>query len=167
MSQWGCPSGPAEIQRALASLATLCRGEQASIKPGMGAPDGAYTDIRPRRVSRPLLIASRGPVPKSGGNARHSMPTKDTRPRHRSSEEDRGVQPEQRHDRAHERVAQAHDRSADIFERHAALLDRFGAHRSAKTERRHAEDERDAAETARQSVGRQSGRAHPEMSRQG
>ena len=85
--------------------------------------------------SHPLLLASRGPLTQSGGNARYrdSMASQDTQPRQRSAE----------------RAAQEHDRSADVYEEHAVLMDRFGAHRSARTERSHAEDERDAARAAR------------------
>ena len=85
--------------------------------------------------SHPLLLASRGPLTQSGGNARYrdSMASQDTQPRQGSAE----------------RTAQEHDRSADVYEEHAVLMDRFGAHRSARTERSHAEDERDAARAAR------------------
>lgn len=85
--------------------------------------------------SHPLLLASRGPLTQSGGNARYrdSMASQDTQPRQGSAE----------------RAAQEHDRSADVYEEHAVLMDRFGAHRSARTERSHAEDERDAARAAR------------------
>jgi hypothetical protein len=95
----------------------------------------AYTDLIPRWVSHPLLLASRGPLTQSGGNTRShtSMASQDTQPRQRSAE----------------RAAQEHDRSADVYEEHAVLMDRFGAHRSARTERSHAEDERDAARAAR------------------
>lgn len=93
----------------------------------------AYTDLDRVGFLVRCLLASRGSLPESGGNARshNTMASQDTQPR-----ED-------------ERAAQEHERSAAVYERHAVLMDRFGAHRSARTERCHAEDERDAARAAR------------------